>query len=163
MSTSINKPLDEMDIIILNLLQKESQLSNAELSRKVNLSPPATHARIKRLEKEGYIDKYAVILNKDKLGFDLICYIFININTHQIKQHEEFERKITAMPQILECSNLTGEYDYLLKAILRNRTELQVFVRELTLFPSVSRIQTSVTMKEIKYSTTVPIGILLEE
>src|SRR5699024_12188487 len=58
-------------IKILDLLQKKTQLSNAELSKIVNLSPPATHARLKRLEQRGYIDKYIAVLNKEKLNFDL--------------------------------------------------------------------------------------------
>ncbi|MDQ0247838.1 DNA-binding Lrp family transcriptional regulator [Bacillus fengqiuensis] len=157
MDISSYKGLDEMDKRILNTLQKESQLSNVELARQVNLSPPATHARVKRLENEGYIDRYAVILNKEKLGFDLLCFVFINTNMHQVEQLEQFEEVIYSMPQILECINLTGEYDYMLKVVLRNREDLQKFVRRLTLVTSVSRIQTSVTMKEIKFTTALPV------
>ncbi|MGM8365996.1 Lrp/AsnC family transcriptional regulator [Virgibacillus sp. W0181] len=152
-----NKDLDDLDIKILDLLQKESQLSNVELSRRVSLSPPATHARLKRLEKEGYIDQYAVVLSKEKLGFDLLCFIFINTNMHQIEQLEQFEETVLKMPQILECFNLTGEYDYMLKAVLQSREDLHTFIRKLTLLTSISKIQTSIVMKEVKFSTTLPI------
>lgn len=155
MKQSLNKRLDEMDIIILKLLQEEPQLSNAELARRVNLSPPATHVRIKRLEKVGYIDQYAVILNKEKLGYDLLCLIFINTHMHEVDQLELFEEKVMFMPQILECLNLTGEYDYMLKVALKNRKDLQYFIKKLTLLESVSQIQTSVTIKEIKFSTAL--------
>src|SRR5699024_12128050 len=130
-------------------------LSNAELSKIVNLSPPATHARLKRLEQRGYIDKYIAVLNKEKLNFDLVCIIFINTQTHEIKQLEEFEERVIAMPQILECLNLTGEFDYMLKAILRNREELQAFIRRLTNLKSDSKLQTCVTMREIMFTTNL--------
>lgn len=151
------KDLDDTDRLILDVLQKESQLSNAELARKINLSPPATHARVKRLENEGYIDRYAVILNQEKLDFDLLCFIFVNTSHHQDEQLEKFERSVHAMPEVLECYNLTGEYDYLIKAVLRDRAELHQFIRELTRLSAISRIHTSVTLKEVKFSTVLPI------
>jgi len=81
-----NKGLDNVDLQILAILQREVQISNAELARRVNLSPPATHTRVKRLENEGYIDQQVAILNQEKLGFDLLCYIFMSTNIHQEKQ-----------------------------------------------------------------------------
>ena len=74
MESSVIKVLDDLDVQILDILQKESQVSNAELAR-VNLSPGAMHARIKRLDGEGFIDKQVAILNQEKLGFDLLCFI----------------------------------------------------------------------------------------
>jgi len=78
MESIVHKVLDSVDINLLDLLQKNAQVSNAELAKLVNLSPPATHARIKRLEKEGFIENHVAILNHKKLGFDLLCYIFIS-------------------------------------------------------------------------------------
>ena len=86
-----NKGLDNVDLQILAILQREVQMSNAELARRVNLSPPATHTRVKRLENEGYIDQQVAILNQEKLGFDLLCYIFMSTNIHQEKEIEELE------------------------------------------------------------------------
>jgi len=67
MESSVIKVLDDLDVQILDILQKESQVSNAELARRVNLSPAAMHARIKRLDGEGFIDKQVAILNQEKL------------------------------------------------------------------------------------------------
>ncbi|WP_108670320.1 Lrp/AsnC family transcriptional regulator [Peribacillus acanthi] len=151
-----NKMLDDVDLQILDILQKEAHLSNAELARRVNLSPPATHARVKRLESEGYIDRQVAILNQEKLGFDLLCFIFINTNIHQADMLEVLEKELVAMPEVLECHLLTGEYDYLLKVANKDRKELENFIRKLNQL-GISKIQTSLALREIKYSTALPL------
>ncbi|WP_163100328.1 Lrp/AsnC family transcriptional regulator [Peribacillus alkalitolerans] len=151
-----SKILDEVDLQILDTLQKDAQLSNAELARSVNLSPPATHARVKRLEIEGYIDRQVAILNQEKLGFDLLCFIFINTNIHQSDMLEVLEKALMEMPEVLECHLLTGEYDYLLKVANKDRKELENFIRKLNQL-GISRIQTSLALREIKYSTALPL------
>jgi len=151
------KLLDRIDTQILDILQREVQISNAEIARRVNLSPPATHTRIKRLESEGFIDKQVAILNPEKLGFDLLCYVFMSTNIHQAKELEDLENNLKTMTEILECHCLTGEYDYLLKVIVRDRKELDSFIRKLNRM-GISRIQTNLSLREIKYSTVLPIS-----
>jgi Lrp/AsnC family transcriptional regulator, leucine-responsive regulatory protein len=158
METLINKALDSIDLQILDILQRQANISNAELGRRVNLSPPATHARIKRLETEGYIQKQVAILDQQKLGFDLLCYIFISTDIHQAEQLEILENNLEAMPEVLECHCLTGEYDYLLKVANKNRQGLEEFIRKLNKL-GISRIQTSLALREIKHSTILPILI----
>ena len=151
-----NKALDNVDLQLLDILQREVQLSNAELARRVNLSPPATHTRGKRLENEGYIDQQVAILNQEKLGFDLLCYVFMSTNIHQAKELEELENSLKTMTEILECHCLTGAYDYLLKVVIRDRKELDLFIRKLNKL-GISRIQTNLSLREIKSSTILPI------
>lgn len=151
-----NKTSDPIDIRILDILQKQANISNAELGRRVNLSPPATHARIKRLETEGYIIKQVAILDQQKLGFDLLCYVFISTNIHQAEKLEVLEYSLEAMSEVLECHCLAGEYDYLLKVANRNRRELEEFIRKLNKL-GISRIQTCLALREIKHSTILPI------
>ncbi|WP_010498088.1 Lrp/AsnC family transcriptional regulator [Paenibacillus elgii] len=157
MESFVSKVLDEVDIQILDLMQKEAQLSNAELARRVNLSPPATHARVKRLENEGFIERQVAILNQEKLGFDLLCFVFMSTNIHQAEQLEVLEEALSSMPEVLECHCLTGEYDYLLKVANKDRKELEGFIRKLNKL-GIARIQTSLALREIKYSTVLPIG-----
>lgn len=151
-----NKALDNVDLQLLDILQREVQLSNAELARRVNLSPPATHTRVKRLENEGYIDQQVAILNQEKLGFDLLCYVFMSTNIHQAKELEELENSLKTMTEILECHCLTGAYDYLIKVVIRDRKELDLFIRKLNKL-GISRIQTNLSLREIKSSTILPI------
>lgn len=156
MVDSKNKELDSMDLQILDILQREVHISNAELARRVNLSPPATHTRVKRLENEGYIDQQVAILNQEKLGFDLLCYVFMSTDIHQAKEIEELEASLKTMTEILECHCLTGAYDYLLKIVIRDRQELNQFIRKLNKL-GISRIQTNLSLREIKYSTVLPL------
>ena len=150
--------LDDLDTAILRELQIDGRISNVDLARRVNLSPPATHARVKRLEQEGYIRAYAVVLDREKAGFDLLCFIHISMQLHQIEQVERFREAIRLMPEVLECHHLTGEYDYLLKVVVRNRKDLERFVvGQLTPMPGVARIHTSLVFTEVKATTALPL------
>ena len=151
-----SKMLDDVDLQILEILQNEAQVSNSEIAKRINLSPPATHTRIKRLEKEGYINRHVVILNQEKLGFDLLSFIFMSTNIHQTEQLEALEKALASMPEVLECHCITGEYDYLLKVANKNRRELEKFIRKLNRL-GITHIQTSLSLREIKYSTVLPI------
>jgi len=156
MESVTSKVLDKVDIQILDLLQREAKLSNIEISKRVNLSPPAVHIRIKRLENEGFIKRQVAILDQEKLGFDLLCFIFMSTNIHQAEKLDALENVLRSMPEVLECHCLTGEYDYLLKIANRDRKELEAFIRKLNKL-GITRIQTSLALREIKDSTLLPI------
>lgn len=150
--------LDELDRQILTELQRDARQANAELARRLSLSPPAVHARIKRLEEQGYVRGYTALLDRERLGFDMLCFIQISLQLHQIEQVNHFRTTIQQIPEVLECHHVTGEYDYLLKIAVRNRQELERLVMEkLTPIPGVARIHTSLVFSEIKASTALPI------
>lgn len=153
---SHNYELDELDKIILSIIQKDGRLSNADLARQINLSPPATHTRLRRLEQQGYIRQYVALLDREKLGYDMLCFISISLQLHQFSQVEQFREIVSAMPEVLECHHLTGEFDYLLKVVIRNRKDLERFVvNQLTPVPGVARIHTSLVLTEVKQTTAV--------
>ncbi len=157
-NSSQQMDLDDMDVQVLRELQADGRISNVELARRVNLSPPATHARIKRLQQQGYIKAAVAILDREKLGFDLLCFIQISLQMHQLEQVERFRQAVRQMPEVLECYHLTGEYDYLLKVVIRNRQDLERFVvGNLTPLPGVARIHTSVVFSEVKSASALPI------
>ncbi|MBI3164015.1 MAG: Lrp/AsnC family transcriptional regulator, partial [Chloroflexi bacterium] len=112
---SKNIMLDNVDKSLLRALQVDGRLSNVELARKISLSPPATHARLRRLEKDGYIRNYTAVVNREKAGYDLLCFIHISMQMHQLDQVDRFRKTIRQMAEVLECHHITGEYDYLLK------------------------------------------------
>ena len=150
--------LDDVDREILALIQGDGRISNAELSRRLSLSPPATHARVRRLERDGFIEGYAGLLSRDKLGYDLLCFVLVGLSVHQFEHVYGFRDRVLAMPEVLECYNITGEYDYLLKVVLHNREDLERFVvGELTPLPGVARLQTSLVLSEVKSSVRLPI------
>ncbi|MBI5297054.1 MAG: Lrp/AsnC family transcriptional regulator [Chloroflexi bacterium] len=158
MKNSQNTMLDDVDKAALRALQDDGRLTNVDLARRINLSTPATHARVRRLEKDGYIRKYAAVVDREKAGYDLLCFIHISMQMHQLEQVENFRRLVQDMPEVLECHHITGEYDYLLKVVLRNRKDLERFVVDrLTPIPGVARIHTSLVFTEVKSTTALPL------
>ena len=150
--------LDELDNAILKELQKDARVSNAELARRVNLSPPATLTRVRRLEEDGFIQNYAAIINRQKAGYDLLCFIGISLQLHKVEQVNGFHEIIEKMPEVLECHHVTGEYDYLLKVVARNTEYLEDFLmKKITPIPGVARIHTSLVLRENKTSTEIPL------
>lgn len=150
--------LDDVDKAILRALQTDGGLSNVELAKVVKLSPPATHTRVRRLEKEGYIRQYTAVVDREKAGYDLLCFIHIGMQLHQLEQVEKFRAAIRKLPEVLECHHITGEHDYLLKVVVRNRKDLERFVvGQLTPMPGVARIHTSLVFSEVKSTTALPL------
>jgi len=150
--------LDDIDRAILRELQADGRATNLELARRVGLSPAATHARVRALESRGAIRGYAAIVDREVLGFDLLCLISVSMQVHQYESVGRLRDLIRAMPEVLECHHLTGEYDYLLKVALRNRRELERFVVErLTPLPGIARIHTSLVLSEVKSTTALPL------
>lgn len=155
---SVNDELDELDRAILRHLQQHGRISNSELAQHINLSPPATHARIKRLEQRGYIRQYAALLDREAIGYDMLCFVQISLQLHQPEQVERIRSVIQEMPEVLECYHLTGEFDYLLKVVIKNRKDLERFVMDrLTPIPGLARIQTSLVLNEVKSTITLPV------
>ena len=150
--------LDDLDKTILRLLQAEGRISNVDLARRISLSPPATYARMKQLEKEGYIRKFTALIDREKAGYDLLCFIHVALQMHELEQVERFRNQMQEIPEVLECYHITGEYDYLLKVVLHNRKDLERFlVDSLTPIPGVARIHTSLALTEVKTTTELPL------
>lgn len=149
--------LDAQDLTILRELQA-ANVSNVELARRVNLSAPATHARVKRLEQLGYIQSTRSLLDREKLGFDLLCFITVTLQMHKPDDVQKFRELVVDAPEVLECYHVAGDYDYILKVALRGRQDLQRFLMDvLTPIPAVARIHTRVVLDEVKFSTELPL------
>jgi DNA-binding Lrp family transcriptional regulator len=150
--------LNDTDLEILHYVQEDGRISNVELASKIGLSPPATHARLKRLQSNGYIRKYVALLDQEKVGFDMTCFVNISLRMHGPDELSGFRKNVNQLSEVLECHHVTGEFDYLLKVVVRNRKELQRFVEhKLTPIPGVARIYTSLVLEEIKSSTSLPL------
>jgi len=147
--------LSEVDRKILMLLQENGRLSNVELSRQINLSPPATHGRVKRLEDQGIIKGYAAILDHAKIGYDMLCFINVRTESQQSERGCDFRTIVMDMPEVLECHQITGEYDYLLKVAVKDQRALEQFVVDrLTPTIGVGRLYTSLVLSEVKDTAT---------
>lgn len=151
--------LDSSDRAILTLLQRNARISNVELAKQVHLSPPATHARVKQLEKKGVIKNYVAMLDRERTGHDCMCFISVSLELHRTDKQQEFFNIIGNLPEVLECYHLTGESDYLLKVVIRNNREMEQFITQSLLpIPGLARVHTSVVLREIKSDTSLSMG-----
>ena len=150
--------LDDVDRILLNHLQENARITNAELARRVELSPPGLQKRVRKLEEAGVIDQYATILNPEMVGYDMICFVQITLVRHKSEFLKNFMEVLQDIPEVLEAYHITGEFDYLLKVVIRNRKHLEIFILEtLSPLPGMDKVRTSLVLNKIKSTTAVPI------
>jgi Lrp/AsnC family transcriptional regulator, leucine-responsive regulatory protein len=155
----VTPDIDEIDRAILGLLQADGRMTNADLARAVGLSPAATHARVRRLERDGLIRAYVALVDRERAGFDLLCFVSVSLQLHRPTLVASFPKRVAEMPEVLECHHVTGEADYLLKVAVRGRRELERFIVDrLTPIPGVARIQTSLVLRELKATTALPLA-----
>ena len=150
------KGLDQLDRKILDILQQDGRISNADLAKRIHLSPPATHGRVKRLEQEGFIRGYVALLDRHKMNYDNLCFIEMSLGLHQHERIQSILQTITSWPEVLECHNVTGEYDYLLKVAVKNTQALEHFIsKKMIPLEGVAKIHTSLVLKEVKATTAI--------
>ena len=145
--------LDETDLQILKTLQKNAKLTTKELAEAVNLTPTPVFERQKRLERKGYIRKYVAVLDPEKLGLGLL--VFCKVKLKQINHDiaDSFVRSILLIPEVTECYNISGAYDYLLKVRARDMKHYQEFIlSKLGDIESVGSIESTFVMSEVKQS-----------
>ena len=150
--------LDATDLNILRMLQANSQLTIKELAASINLSITPVHDRIRKLEREGYIERYVALLNRKKLGKSLVVYCNVTLDKQRKESFEEFNRAIAQLPEVLECSVVSGTFDYLLKVVADNVESYNTFYQQnLSVLESVSHISSFFVMSEIKSTTEIPV------
>ena len=151
--------LDEIDSTLLTILQEDARLSNAELARRVDLSATGLHKRLRRLQDAGVIARYVAVVDREAVGFDMLCFVQVTLQRHAPDAVENFRREVQTMPEVLECHHLTGEFDYLLKVAVRNRKHLEQFIlHTLTPVHGMDKIRTSLVLSEIKAMAAIPVG-----
>ncbi|SRR5690554_1826675 len=152
--------LDRIDLRILQQLQEDSSLTNQELSEKVGLSPSPCLRRVKALEEQGLIQGYRAHLDAKKLGLDLLAQISISMDKHTPERFDNFEKAISACPEVLECYLITGQTaDYVLKVIVRDMQHFQEFLLDtLTRIEGVSGVHSSFVMRKVVDRSALPLA-----
>ena len=145
--------LDETDLQILKTLQKNAKLTTKELADAVHLTPTPVFERQKRLEKKGYIKKYVAILDPERLGLGLLVFCKVKLKQINHELADSFVRRIQRVPEVTECYNISGAYDYLLKVRVRDMRQYQEFViNKLGDIDTVGSIESTFVMSEEKHS-----------
>lgn len=150
--------LDKTDLQILRILQKNSKLTTKELAAQVNLSTTPVFERLKRLESEGYIKKYVAILDAEKLNFGFV--VFCSVKLRRLSHHiaTEFTDFIQTIPEVAECYNISGEYDYLLKIHAPDMKYYQEFIfNVLGTIDSLASLTSTFVMGEVKHNYGISI------
>ncbi|MCA9888220.1 MAG: Lrp/AsnC family transcriptional regulator [Anaerolineae bacterium] len=144
---------DNLDQAILEELQANGRVSVADLARKIHLSQPAVHNRIKRLEREGIIQQYVALLDHEQIGYDMLAFIQLTLSQHDRTLSKALLNLIENQVRVLECHQLTGEADLLLKVVAENRRALAEVVTKLSECEDVQRVQTSLVLDSHKSTT----------
>ena len=144
--------LDQTDLQILRTLQKNAKLTTKELADAVHLTPTPVFERLKRLERRGYIKKYVAVLDAEKLGQGLLVFCKVKLKQINHEIAEAFHRRIQRIPEVIECYNISGNYDYLLKVRAADMKQYQEFVlNKLGVIESLDSLESIFVMSEVKH------------
>ena len=151
--------LDRTDRQILEELQRDGRISNQDLAQRVNLSPSPCLRRVRALEESGIIAGYRALLDARKLGLSLMALIHISMDRHTPERFANFEEKVAALPEVLECLLITGQAaDYQLKVVVRDMDAYQaLLLNKITRIPGVSGVHSSFVMRQVVNKTALPV------
>ena len=158
---SKNRPIVEMDRVdreMLRLLQSDGSMSNAALGEKLSLSVTPCWRRRKRLEDDGVITGYQTTIDRRAIGLKLFAFVQIRFHMHSDKTADQFEAVIQGRPEVLSCHKVTGDADYILQVVAEDLDAYGEFVeRILRKQAGIASIQSSLAMREVKFSSRLPI------
>jgi len=151
--------IDAFDAHILRILQANGRISNADLAQEVGLSPTATKERVQHLTTEGFVMGFEAVLNPTKLSHGMLAFAEVRLQHAGRAFANDFEAAVLARAEILECHEITGAFDYLLKARVADMPAYRELVSSVVWsLPSVRDIRTYVVLEEIKSTARIPIS-----
>lgn len=150
--------LDTTDIEILKLLQKDAALTNKEISHTLHKSIATIHERIKRLKDQGYIQRIVAILDKKKINKSLIAFSQVLLNDHTADTLRQFEKEVIKFPEVMECFQMTGNFDFILRIATSDMDSYHDFYRnKLATLPNITTVQSFFVLSETKSDTAFPL------
>ncbi len=153
--------MDKFDKAILEAMQDDASLSVAQIADKASLSKTACWHRIQKLEGEGVITKKVTLLDAKKINLGLTVYMVIRTNRHDQEWLDEFANAVTNIPEILEINRLSGDIDYLLRAVVPDMEGYDKMYKKLISTTSLYDVSSSFVMEEVKNTTTLPLDYIL--
>ena len=152
--------LDKIDRNIIRLLQQNARVPHTELARKVGLSTTPCKERVKRLERDGVIQRYQAVLNPAALNRGLVVFVQIRLNRTSQDIFEEFTARAVDLPEIQECYLVSGNFDYLLKARVADMNAYRTLLGETLLtLPGVLESTSYVVMEQVSESLMLPVPV----
>ena len=152
---TIEKPLpdlDDIDYALIRALQSNGRMPNLDLAEVCGLSPSSTLERVRRLERSGVIEGYTARVDPRALGHQVVVFVQVTMREHDHKAIARFEKAVSTLPDVLECHHVAGEYDFLLKALVKDVAALRsMLVERLSDLPGVGRIHTTLVLSTSKH------------
>ncbi len=150
--------LDKIDRKILEILQADAKITNAQLSKEIGLSPAPTLERVKKLETSGLIKSYHAQLDTEMIGLGVSIFILISLSSHKLNQINTFIEKTNKLPEIVECHHITGSGDFLLKVLTKDIPSYQKLILDkLSQIEEIGNMQSMVVLANYKQSKVMPI------
>ena len=150
--------LDKTDLQLLKILQENGRISIKELAQRVHLSPTPVFDRVRRLESTGVIERYTAVLNAAKLGQGFIVFCSVRLRRMGKDIANDFVERVKDIPEVAECYNISGEFDYLLKIYAPDMQYYNEFcINVLGTIESLGSIQSSFVMNPVKTSVGLPL------
>lgn len=146
--------LDHTDIKILNILQSDGRITNAALAKQLNISPPATLERVKKLEKNGVIKNHVALVDPSTVGIGTHTFVEVTLSRHGKKTVTEFIDSISNLDEVMECHHVTGDADFLLKIAVKDIPAYgDLVLQKLTNLPHIQNLKTMVVLSTFKDKT----------
>jgi len=150
--------LDSIDKKLLLLLQSDCKKTTKELSLKLNLSVTAVYERIKKLERDGIVDKYVVLVNRSKVEKGFVVFCHLKLIQHTKEFLTKFETEVVKLKEVLECHHVSGDYDYILKILVKDMEAYREFlVTKLTTLEHIGSTHSTFMISEVKNTTVIEI------
>jgi Lrp/AsnC family leucine-responsive transcriptional regulator len=147
-----------MDTKILRVLQADAGLNNVELAERVGLSPSPCLRRVKQLEQDGVIAGYVALLDRRKIGLDIMAFVEVQVDRHSDTVAEAFRKAIERQPEVIACYAMTGSFDYLLKVVVPSLDAYADFtMHRLLKIPGVKDVRSSFVLDMLKDATALPL------
>ncbi|KEQ31558.1 AsnC family transcriptional regulator [Pedobacter antarcticus 4BY] len=145
---------DKTDHQILKELQTDARLNAKQIAGRIGLSLTPTYERLKKIEQSGVVLRYVAVLDRDKIGKDIVALIQVSLRLHSKAMIIDFEQAVAAIPEVMECFHVAGNFDYSLKVVVSDMKCYQDFLsNKLAAIENIAHVQSSFVMKEIKYQT----------
>ena len=148
--------IDKIDRKILSILQADGRIANVELAERIGLSPTSTGERLKRLQRDGFVEGYGARLNPHRLGLGLLVFVEVMLDKTTPDVFERFAKAVQTAPEVLECHMVAGGFDYLLKARVADMRAYRELVSSVIWpLPGVRETRTYAVMEQVKHQSAL--------
>lgn len=143
--------LDETDKKILEIIQRDGRITNTKLASMIGISQPAMLERVRRLESSGVISGYTALLDRDKIGLEVMVFVAVSLSLHQLSSVDKIKKQMISFPEVLECYQVSGDNDFILKVVLENINSYMDFVmNKLSTLSGIRKVNSSFVLSTVK-------------